>query len=310
MNLKKTKETKYFYKAYGLGIHSDLWLSDLIPANPGANDVRIRLGKLDESFLQAELNGGITRSGYGITARASTAAVTFHWRGVGTALVRGGCDVIIEPAEGINERDLSPYINGSILAVLLHQRGLMVLHASAAVIDGHAVAFLGDKGTGKSTFAAFLQNRGHTLLTDDLVPVRFVCDQAFAIPGFPQIRLWADSVESIGVDPRTLPMINSFVNKHSYGCSDRFSSDPIELSRMYVLAEDSELGIEKLELTESFIEIVRNCYLSRYMEATGQTASHFRNCVALTGTVPVYKLRRPLDFNALPEVSLMVENYL
>ncbi len=309
MNSKKSTETKYFYQAYGLGIHSDFWLSDLVPSNPNANDVRIRFGKLDESFLRTELNGGITRSAYGVTARASTDAVTFHWRDVGTALVRGGCDVIIEPAEGIDERDLSPYINGSILAVLLHQRGLMVLHASAVVIGGQAVAFLGDKGAGKSTFAAFLQNRGHTLLTDDLVPIKFVGDKAFAVPGFPRISLWADSVESIGVDPRTLPMINSFVNKHSYGCSDRFSGDPVELSRLYVLAEDSGVCIEKLEPTESFIEIVRNCYLSRYMEATGQTASNFRNCTALAESVPVYKLQRPHDFNALPEVSLMVENY-
>ncbi|NOT46201.1 MAG: hypothetical protein HOP17_00430 [Acidobacteria bacterium] len=303
-------QSKYFYKAYGLGIHSDFALSDLVLSQSGATDVRIRLGKLDESFLQAKLNGGITRSGYGATARASAEAVAFHWHGIGTAFVRGGRDVIVEPAEGIDERDLSPYINGSILAVLLHQRGLMVLHASAVVLNGQAVAFLGDKGAGKSTFAAFLQNRGHTLLTDDLVPVKFTDDRAFAVPGFPRIRLWADSVTSIGVDPQTLPTINSLVNKHSYGCPDRFSEDPVEINRLYVLAEDEEINIQKLDPKESFIEIVRNCYLSRYTDATGQTVSHFGNCVALAGSVPVFRLTRPHDFTALPDVSSMVENHL
>ena len=303
-------QPKYFYKAYGLGIHSDIALSDLLPSQSGKTDVRIRLGKLDESFLQAELNGGITRSGYGITARASTEAVTFHWRGIGTALVRGGSDVIVDAAAGINERDLSPYINGSILAVLLHQRGLMVLHASAVVLNGQAVAFLGDKGAGKSTFAAFLQNRNHTLLTDDLVPVKFVDNRAFAVPGFPSVRLWADSVESIGVDPRSLPMINSFVNKHSYRRSDGFSDDPVNISRLYVLTENAEINIRKIEPRESFIEIVRNCYLSRYTDATGQTASHFKNCAALAASVPVYELNRPHDFAALPDVASMVENHL
>lgn len=302
--------TEYVYKAYGLEIHSDFKLSELIPKPPVENDVTIRLGKLDESFLQAELNGGITRSAYGVTARASAEAVTFHWQGIGTALVRGGHDVIIEPEAGIDELDLAPYINGSILAVLLHQRGFMVLHASAVVIDGQAVAFMGDKGSGKSTLAAFLQNRGHVLLTDDLVPVKFAADDAFAIPGFPRIRLWTDSVESMGVDPRTLPTINSFVNKLSYGCPDNFSSDPVRLSRLYVLAEEPGVCIEKLEPKESFIEIVKNCYLSRYTDAIGQTDSHFRNCATLAGLVPVYKLKRPHNFSSLPEVSLLVEKRL
>ena len=147
MKSEESKQQKYFYKAYGLRIHSDLWLSDLIPSPPGKSDVRIRLGRLDESFLLAELKGGITRSGYGTTARASTEAVTFHWRGVGTALVRGGRDVIVEPDPGIDERDLSPYLNGSILAVLLHQRGLLVLHASAVVLNGQAVRILRRQGS-------------------------------------------------------------------------------------------------------------------------------------------------------------------
>ena len=147
------------------------------------------------------------------------------------------------------------------------------------------------------------------MLTDDLVPVKFGGDKAFAVPGFPRIGLWPDSVESIGVDPRTLPMINSFVDKHSYGCSDGFLDGPVEISRLYVLAEESEINIEKLDSKDSFIEIVRNCYLGRYAEATGQTASHFRNCAALARSVPVYKLKRPHHFAALPDVSSMIENH-
>lgn len=308
MNLGKNEETKYFYTAYGLNIHSDFQLSELIPAQSGGN-VRIRLGKLNDSFLCAELNGAVTRVGDGITVRASAEAFSFHWRGIGKAFVRKGCDVIIEPETGIDESDLSPYISGSILAVLLHQRGRMVLHASAVVIGGLAIAFLGEKGAGKSTLAAFLQNRGYMLLTDDLVPVKFVADEVHAIPGFPRIRLWPDAVKSIGLDPQTLPRINSFINKLSHSCFDNFSNGPVRLDRIYVLVEDSEIGIEKLGPQESFIEITKNCYLSRYMDATGQTANHFRHCEALVASVPIFKLKRPHDFNLLSEVSLMVEDH-
>lgn len=306
MDSRKNSDASYCYTAYGLEIHSDLALAELIPAEVRRADVRIRRGKLGEPFLKAELNGGITRSRDGVTARASTGAVTFHWRGIGTALIRNGCDVIVEPEDGISDVDLSPYINGSILAVLLHQRGSMVLHASAVTINGGAVAFLGEKGMGKSTLAAHLQSRGHTLLTDDLVPIMFVAGRAFAIPGFPRIRLWNDSVRSIGVDPFNLPTVNSFVNKRSYR-PGKFSNDPVALKRLYVLAEDGRIGIDDLKATESFVEIVRNCYLSCYVEATGQTTEHFRNCAKLLQAVPVYRLRRPQDFEALPALSTMIE---
>ena len=46
------------------------------------------------------------------------------------------------------------------------------------------------------------------------------------MPGFPRIRLWSDSVESIGMDPETLPQINSFFDKRSYKCFENFSDQP------------------------------------------------------------------------------------
>lgn len=301
------KNTHYFYHAYGLAIESDFELSDLVPAAPAAADVTIRLGSLDRSLLRAELTGGITRTGYGITARASRKAFAFHWRNVATAVVRGGRDVIIDPELGTPTRDLSPYINGSIFAVLLHQRQLAVLHASAVEFNGEAVAFLGDKGAGKSTFAAFLKQRGHRVLTDDLAPIRFAADRASVIPGFPNIKLWADAVESIGVDPHSLPTINSFVGKYSYACPEGFSNRPILLTCLYLLTEDSQVMIEPLDPAKAFIEVVRNCYLSRYTDALGQTADHFERCSEIARSVPVYRLRMPKRFDVLTEVSAMLE---
>jgi hypothetical protein len=43
----------------------------------------------------------------------------------------------------------------------------LALHASVVDVDGRAVAFLGASRQGKSTLAAALARRGHTLLSDD-----------------------------------------------------------------------------------------------------------------------------------------------
>lgn len=298
----------YYYQAYGLRIQSEFAIAELVPVKAGPSDVSIQLGNVDEFSIRAESDEGITRSRYGVTAHASRSAVVFNWKGVGAALVRNGREVTIDPSDGIDTADLAPYINGSILAVLLHQRGFAVLHASAVMMDGKAVAFLGEKGAGKSTFAAFLQSRGHAMVTDDLVPIMFVNGQACVTPGFPRIRLWPDSLGPIGVDSRTLPMVNSFVKKLSFR-PDAFSNVPLELGRIYLLEQDDGILLEKLTVREAFIEIIRNCYLGCYVDATGHTASHFRNCSELANSVPVYRLKRPHDFSALPEVSLMVENH-
>lgn len=308
MRFEEEGSAKYFYSAYGLNIGCDFQLPELTPAKFGA-DVTIRLGTLEPSFLDAEMKDAVVSAKAGLTVRARPGGICAQWLGIATMLIRDGCEVIVQPDPGVSETELSPYINGSILAVLLHQRGLMVLHASAVNIDGQAVAFVGQKGAGKSTFAAHFQNRGHNLLTDDLVPIKFDADGAFAIPGFPRIRLWSDSVISIGVDPQTLPRINSFVNKLSYKCQDSFSPEAVKLSRIYVLTENPSISIEKLDRQEAFIEVARNCYLSRYMQSTGQTAAHFRHCEALVSSTPVYKLKRPHNFSLLSEVSSIIENH-
>ena len=205
---------------------------------------------------------------------------------------------------------MAPFITGAILGNLLDQRGLMVLHGSAIAVEGKALVFLGEKGAGKSTLALQMQKLGYSLLTDDLVPIAFVDNQVQTMPGFPQIRLRIDSVRSAGLDPEALPKINSFVDKRSYRCAEGFSSERVNLGRIYILSEDSELGIDLIEPSKAFIEVTRNTYLNRYLHATGKDAEHFRKCENVVTKVPVFRLRRPLDFRALPDVAAAVIEHL
>lgn len=58
-------------------------------------------------------------------------------------------------------------------AIILYQllNGRVVLHGSAVVIDGVAVATIGPSGAGKSTTAAALVRQGAALLADDVVAI-------------------------------------------------------------------------------------------------------------------------------------------
>ena len=50
--------------------------------------------------------------------------------------------------------------------------GRLVLHAGAAVFGESIIGFVAEGGTGKSTLAGFLSDRGYRAVADDLLPIR------------------------------------------------------------------------------------------------------------------------------------------
>ena len=57
--------------------------------------------------------------------------VLIYSEGVATALLQEGRQVTVDPAPGVRGSLLQSFLLGPVLAFLLHQRGLLVLHASA-----------------------------------------------------------------------------------------------------------------------------------------------------------------------------------
>ena len=76
-------------------------------------------------------------------------------------------------ADNVPDANIRLYLLGSAMGVLLHQRGLLPLHANAVEIDGKAFAFMGASGSGKSTLAAWFHDHGYRIIADDVCAVRF-----------------------------------------------------------------------------------------------------------------------------------------
>ena len=299
---------KHSYYAYGVNIESEVLLPDLTSAD-AAPDVRIRLGEVAGSSLFKSLpeNAEVfERPGCKIIAALGVMCIS--WEKVGTFLVHGGTDVIVEREPNVPVEDLQPFLTGPVLSVLLHQRGLFVLHASAVVIDGVAVGFLGAKGDGKSTLAAHLQVRGHQLIGDDIVPVNLENGRAVVVSGFPRIKLYNDSILAVGHEPSNFPLIHRFVQKRSFQYSDNFSTEPFPLHSLYVLSDGAEVGLEELGHASTFIEITRHTYVNRYLKALGAEPEHFEHCRKLIQKLPVWKLNRPRDFEAMDDVCKLLED--
>lgn len=298
----------YTYNAYNLGICSALPLPELEASAEAGADITIQLGRVNwspppDAFGSEELCFEVT-----------TDAAHFFWAELGKFTVSGGTAIVIDPRAGVEERLLRLPLLGVILAVLLHQRGCLVLHASAAAVDGEAVIFVGNKGRGKSTMAATLYGRGHQLIADDVVALSI--DERgipMVLPGFPQIKLYPEAVASLGENYELLPELADGYEKRGRRVTDRFARQSLPLRSIYVLGRGPVATINQLDPQAALLSLIANSYMSRFgsqLLHDAEASAHLRQCTTLIREVPVYRLERPDDLALLPSVARLVEEHL
>ena len=109
----------------------------------------------------------------------------------------GTHDRLSSPCEGDADESLTTYLLGQVLSFSLLSRGNEPLHATAVVIDGEAVAFLGDCGYGKSTLGAAFLARGFPILTDDILALEVRDGRWFAHAGPRRLKLFPSVARKI-----------------------------------------------------------------------------------------------------------------
>src|SRR5688500_8685218 len=142
------------YAAYGLKIDSTLHLPEL-PAVDGGPDVIVRFSKEEYPLPDAGDEGLIHATGV---------EALLYFGTVGHFSVREGREIVISPVPNAHDRSLRLVVLGAGLGTILYQRGLLTLHASAVATAGGAIAFMAERGMGKSTTAAAMYSRGYWLV--------------------------------------------------------------------------------------------------------------------------------------------------
>jgi len=304
----------FYYTAYGLGIRSEMVLPELgepvtplVTGSSAPADISIRTGIVDRSRPASAAGNDYTW--------VSRDEACFHYPSAGTLRMSRGREVVVEPSPGAEACELRLILLGPALAVLLHQRGLLVLHASAVALEAdgirHAVAFMGDKGAGKSTTAAAMHARGHGLIADDLVAVDLSGAMPHVWPGFPHLKLWPEAAASTLDDPRTvatLARVHPQVEKRSRPVRGEFPRARLPLAAIYALADGHYEAAEPAAPQEAFLHLVRHSYLAQILKMTQTGATHFQQITRLARSVPVRKLVRPRNLNGLTALARLIEN--
>lgn len=153
----------------------------------------------------------------------------------------------------------SIYLVNTVLAFVLRLRGREVLHASAALIDGKAVAFAGPGGAGKSTLAACLARRGFPIISEDVTALVEEDGRFLVLPSHARVRLWSDAAAL--VSERELPFLAGGDWKR-YLDVPRASGASFELGAIYSLDDrrDAPPHVEPLGGRDALLDLIANTY--------------------------------------------------
>ncbi len=296
----------FVYDAYGLRIESEFALPELLPAaEDGANaDVSIALGGVPSAI--SEPIGG------GILYQATGDEFLLDVPGVARYYVRAGRAMHVEPAPGIGLDEVRVFLLGSAIGAALHQRGILVMHASAFCVEGEAVLLCGKSGAGTSTLLSEFLRRGRPMLVDDVCGVVPGDDRLEALPAYPRTRLWADAAKRLSVDTSNLDRSRPLLEKFERAVPDQFRAMPAPVRATYVLAPHNEDRVEvaPVDRVDAFRVVLRNTYRSRFVERLNALESHFGLATRMAAQSHVAVVQRPAGGFALKELADAIESDL
>ena len=283
------------YGVFGLKLRSEIELPELFTEDQeGEPDVTIRFGKVEgEPSIAPE---GI---------RLVIPKVASYW-------ITGGREILIDPLPGTSERNIRLFLLGSALGGILHQRGLLPLHANAIEIDGRAVAFMGHSGAGKSTMAAWFLDRGYRVLADDVCVVTMDGEgRPLAHRGIPRLRLWREAIEVSGRTVEDYELSFDDMDKYNVPTPRPEEIRPVPLDHIYLLrkAESGSAGIRRLAGVEAVDALVANTYRGGYVPKIGATRQHLAACLELVRQTPVFEATRVWGFDGYDAQAALLEQH-
>lgn len=328
------------YRLYGLELESSRPFSTPIPLAADSDHGSPPDLTLDWSEGRPGNDVGGHREGRGVRIWESTGRLS---SGAPAAVVHREGDVhhirytgvvecaLREDAERIECRVLDPerdhlveiFLLGLVLAYWLELQGRLALHGSGVVAGAGGVAFLGTKGSGKSSLAAASMRAGSPMISDDLLAVTLDAresDQPRALaaqdppvmaPAYPQMRMWPDVARHFVTDPDRLPPVEPGGRKRRVSLREHwdvpFADAPVPLACIYLPERvepggRTEIRIESVPTSEALIELVRESFLVRILQAAGLQGPRLERLGHLVRAVPVRRLVYPSGLDRLPAV--------
>jgi hypothetical protein len=183
---------------------------------------------------------------------------------------------------------------GQGLPIAAALRGLEVLHASAVVLNGEALAFAARPGTGKTSLALSLLTMGAEFLADDVVALEAGNDRLVAHPGLRIAHVHGSDEAALlaaGIDPgRSLdPAV-----KHHVTLPLRKAAAP--LGALYFIRRAAEFDrIQIIRLDPPDPRVLLGATFVAHVPVASRAITQLEICAQLTRTVPTFQINAPVE---------------
>lgn len=277
----------YFYSIYGLMVASEFPLPELLAIEDVYSpDVVIQNGEIPNPFPHQSYFCALEDRF--IIAVEDVARFAVH----------DGREIVVDQEAGAHDDTLRLYLLGSAFGALLHQRGFLPLHASCVAAPDRTMLFCGHSGAGKSTLAAALcRNSGYQFLADDISVLRLENETPMIYPGYPQLKLWHNSVEKLEMNAQDFRRVRPAVEKFAVPLRDQFTDQQRPFHVIYLLTPSDvpTITLTPLKGIEKLLAIKKDIYRAEFLDVIDPKNSYFQTAASLLNTVRVVRVVRPIE---------------
>lgn len=205
------------------------------------------------------------------------------------------------------EDDLEALLLGPVISFALLKLGVEQIHGTAVVVEGEAVAFIGESACGKSTLAAAFVRAGCRLVTDDLLVLAPGDGRIWVQPGPHRIKLFPETAREVLEKSGEAAVRSSITPKLLIPLDPaNFQATEVPLRGIYVLNFPDakvrrEITVRRLSQRNACIRLLKNNYNTVLM-GPDRVAQPFTLAARIASAVPVKSLSYSRNFASLAQV--------
>jgi hypothetical protein len=302
----RQRGVRYCYSVYGLRIATTIPLS--VPEVPGESGCDVEVVPGDPAFFADRARNFTFNSDWAQAHRLPGRWVYARLAGLFDFLLSpDGSRIFFRPLGEFSGASFETYLLGLVMKAVLIKKDIHSLHASAVMVDGRAIAFLGFSGFGKSSLAASFVGAGHALLTDDVLRLDENDGRFWAFPGPANLKLLPES--SLGLDlPSVGVPMDPDADKYLFPVPANLRcAGSVPLAAIYCVAGPEaargtdRISIRALDPREGLPEILYGIQRDAIVEADRAT-NPFHTAKRIVASVSLRWLACPWDLALLPAV--------
>lgn len=207
-----------------------------------------------------------------------------------------------------------PYLLAKPLSMAMELSGRVVVHATSCAVNHRVVALLGHATAGKTTFSLALQERGHPILTDDVV-VLDANDPELNVQAGPAItKAWPDTCRQFLAQENCERRVTPNTDKRWLIRSPKYdlkASYPLVLIVILNrIQEPVTPKFERLAPGRALAALIATTHIAEFEMLLPQRGQRMKVLASIAERCAVMELTYPTGFDHLAACCELIESWI